>query len=75
MTLTACASSGRLKPTSLAPVPGDIRACFNHLVPAPKRGSMSKRQVVELIAALKKSEVSKSQCGQRLIKFYENQSP
>jgi len=32
---------------------------------------MTKRQVVALIAALKKSETAKSQCGKRLIAFYE----
>lgn len=32
---------------------------------------MDKATVLRLIADLKKSERSKSQCGRRLIKFYE----
>lgn len=37
----------------------------------PPEGPMSKSQTIALIAALRKSEVAKSQCGKRLIAFYE----
>lgn len=50
-----------------------MKACFGQFVPAPKPGALSKQEVVALIAALKKSELSKSQCGQRLISWYETQ--
>jgi hypothetical protein len=32
---------------------------------------MNKKQVVDLIAALKKSERAKAACGKRLIAYYE----
>lgn len=71
MTLTGCVTSG--SNVSLAPVPGDIVACFNKLVPAPKPGPMSKKEVVSLIGKLKGSELEKSLCGKRLIQWYETQ--
>lgn len=71
MTLTGCANYGNS--VSLAPVPGDIPACFNRLVPAPKKGPMTKKDIVHLIGELKKSELSKSRCGKRLIEWYDTQ--
>lgn len=72
LTLTACASSGRgLKPGKLPPIPAGIETCLTATTPAPRAGAMSKAQVFGLIAALKKSEASKTACGKRLIKFYE----
>lgn len=50
---------------------GEYEQCFKKKVPQPTAGNMTKRQVVALIAALKKSETAKSQCGKRLIAFYE----
>jgi hypothetical protein len=47
--------------------------CFNAMVPAPQTGPKTKIEVVQLIAALKKSERQKSECGRRLIAFYEKQ--
>lgn len=71
-TLTACASSGG-KP-SLPPAPADIQVCFDRFVPRPKAGPLSKRAVARLIAELKKSELEKSQCGKRLLAWYEAQA-
>lgn len=71
MTLTACVTSGPR--VSLAPVPGDIKVCFDKLVPKPKEGPMSRKDVVGLIGKLKKSELEKSLCGKRLIEWYETQ--
>ena len=34
---------------------------------------MSKKDVVRLIADLKRSETAKSQCGKRLIQWYDTQ--
>lgn len=33
---------------------------------------MTKKRVIKLIAALKKSETQKNDCGKRLITFYDN---
>ena len=72
MTLTGCAGSGN-KP-SLSPIPADIKTCFDYLVPKPPAGALSKKQVVAVIADLKKSELRQSQCGKRLIAWYETQA-
>lgn len=72
LTLTSCVDSGRQ--ITLAPVPGDLRVCFGRFVPAPKPGALSKREVAALIAELKKSELTKSRCGKRLIAWYETQA-
>ncbi len=75
LTLTACAHSGS-KPVEtprLAEIPGDLRACFDRLVPPPAGGDLTKQQIFEKIAELRKSDKAKSQCGKRLIAFYEGQ--
>lgn len=72
LTLTGCATSGLVKP-SYPVLPADLRVCFNETVPAPK-GPMSKGQVLNLIAALKESETAKTDCGARLISFYDSLS-
>jgi hypothetical protein len=56
----------------MPPVPTDIVKCFDELVPPPKRGTMTQEQTFTLIAALKRSEKAKSQCGKRLIAWYED---
>jgi hypothetical protein len=63
-----------IKHITLAPVPAELKTCFGQFVPMPAKGAMSRRQVAALIAALKESELAKSQCGQRLIGFYETQA-
>lgn len=74
LTLSACATSGPApEAVPLAPLPSDLKVCFNHTVPAPKPGKMTKADVMRLIAALKASEASKTACGRRLIAFYEDQ--
>jgi hypothetical protein len=73
-TLAGCAtfSAGRDEHVaSLSPVPRDLRSCFNKLTPMPPEGALSKGETIKLIATLRKSEVAKSQCGKRLIAFYE----
>jgi hypothetical protein len=69
-TLTACVPSGSNR-IELPALSGEYDRCFAAKVPQPNPGNMSKKQVVALIASLKKSETAKSQCGKRLIKFYE----
>ncbi len=70
MTLTACVPSGATK-LGLPTLSGEYDRCFSAKVAQPNAGNMTKKQVVALIAALKKSETAKSQCGKRLISFYE----
>jgi len=73
LTLSGCATFGNKTVAPVYPVlPADLTVCFNSQVPAPKAGSLSKGQVMALIAALRKSETEKTECGRRLIAFYES---
>lgn len=76
--LTGCAtSSGRVEVPQrvpLASVPQDIRQCFAKLVPAPKKGEMTDKEVIALIGKLRTSEVAKSRCGKRLLRIYDTQT-
>lgn len=51
-------------------LPVDLPACFENLVAKPEQGPMSKRQLLELVGNLKRSELEKSLCGKRLITWY-----
>lgn len=74
LTLIGCDESGRID-IALAPIPGDIRACINAgMTGVPKRGTMSKQEVVALMAALRRSEVAHTRCGQRLLSWYDAQA-
>jgi hypothetical protein len=68
MTLASCATSGTAK---LPALPADLAGCFDRLVGAPAKGALTQGQVFTLIAELRKSEAAKSQCGKRLIAFYD----
>lgn len=70
LTLTACVPFGKTK-LGLPQLPGEYDQCFSKKVAQPSAGTITKKQVFALIAALKKSETAKSQCGKRLISFYE----
>jgi hypothetical protein len=74
----SCATSGRppSKGTAikLADIPPDIRACLKREVPAPLPGEMSREQAAQLMAAFRKSDYSKSQCGKRLMGWYDAQA-
>lgn len=72
-TLTACATYGNSDVT-LAPVPGDLRACFDRLVSKPPGGDLTKKQMFRIVADLRASEESKSQCGKRLLAWYDAQA-
>jgi hypothetical protein len=50
-----------------------MQACFTTMVPKPPKGEITRQQAYNIIAALKRSELAKSQCGKRLIAFYEAQ--
>lgn len=70
--LTGCANKfGGSSEVVLPAVPTELTQCFNDKVPAPKAGPMSRQQVYDLIAKLKKSETKMSQCGNRFELWYE----
>lgn len=73
LTLTGCVTSGRLTKPVYPELPADLRVCFDEAIPAP-HGPMTKGQVFGLIASLKKSETAKTDCGKRLVTFYDNVS-
>jgi hypothetical protein len=75
LTLSACATSGnRIVAPHYPELPADLRVCFETSVAPPSSGVMTKKRVIFLIAALKKSETEKTDCGKRLIAFYDNVS-
>lgn len=71
MILTGCVTSSAKLP-ELPAMPADLPACFKRLVPEPKAGAMSKTDVYRLIAALRRSELEKAQCGSRALDFFDN---
>lgn len=73
LTLSGCVGSGsKLPEPSLPAIPADLRVCFDKTVAPPKTGPLTKRDVVVLVARLKQSEQDKTECGKRLIAFYES---
>lgn len=64
-------SSRQLTVLPPPPIPADLKVCFDSIVSAPKKGPMSRKQVLQLVANLKLSEAEKVACGKRLIAFYE----
>ena len=73
--LSGCASSSVTRPidVSLAEIPADIRVCFDRQYKLPPGTSYSKKQVLQIIAGLRRQDIMKSDCGRRLIAFYEAQ--
>ena len=67
--LTGCGTFGNKLPV-YPELPADLKVCFHETVPAPNAGPMTKGRVMQLIAALKKSEAEKTECGRRLLAFY-----
>ena len=74
LTLTGCVTSGKALRPAYPELPADLRVCFDQTVPAPAQGPVTKAGVIKLIAALKRSDASKTDCGKRLIIFYDNVS-
>ncbi len=74
VTLTGCVTSGTAKAPVYPVLPADLRVCFDETVPAPAEGPMTKARVMFLIGSLKRSEAKLSDCGQRLVAFYDNVS-
>lgn len=56
---------------SLPDLPADLRACFARVTTLPP-GEWDSVVVTEVITDLRKSEASKTDCGRRLIRFYDD---
>lgn len=67
MTLTACAtySGGRLPESS-----EDLRTCFERFAPKLPN-EMTRREVIELLAAYDREDLKKTQCGKRLLAWVD----
>lgn len=74
MTLTGCVHSGTS--ASLGPLPADLKTCFDRIVPRPGQPGteLTRQQIWRLVGDFRKSEIAKSQCGKRLIAWYETQA-
>lgn len=79
MLLAGCASSGNKtlvayeelpKPTKAAEIPADLKNCFDNETKFPSNKELTKRDIVHLLSATRKSEKEKAACGRRLIKWY-----
>jgi len=71
LTLSGCATSGKFAAPNYPELPADLRICFNTIVAPPSVGPMTKKRVMLLIGAFKASETEKTDCGKRLIAFYD----
>lgn len=56
----------------LPPIPSDLRQCFVGTVELPGQAEWDGEIVARVIADLRVSEASKTDCGRRLIAFYED---
>lgn len=79
LSLANCAGSGAFDKIdtgapkiarSMPAIPTDIKICIIRTVPEPQN-IKTKEHIVKAITDLKKSEAAKTQCGKRLINFYE----
>lgn len=50
----------------------DVKQCFEKLVPAPKQKTMTTKEVLVLIGKLRRSEIEKAQCGNRVVQMWED---
>lgn len=73
LALGACVTTGTGTKinANLPTVPADIRTCFDKLVPAPMVTKLTNRDLVQLVADLRASEYAKTDCGKRLLAFYD----
>lgn len=72
MTLSACNTSSSVKFVELPTLPLDVKLCFERVVKSPQAQTMTTKQVMSLIAKLRKSELEKAQCGTRVVKMWED---
>ena len=75
LTLSACASSSKTSPVdfSIPQIPADIQVCFDRQYKPPPGKSYTKKQVIEIITALKRQDIVKTSCGKRLIAWIDAQ--
>lgn len=62
-----------IPPKPLAAVPDDLRVCFERITDLPATKIWSAEVSGETITKLRKSELGKTDCGKRLLKFYDDQ--
>jgi hypothetical protein len=68
--LQACVTSSKfVEPPA---IPADLRECFDRLVAAPERGALTEKRVVRLIRDLRRSELEKAGCGDRVIALWDD---
>lgn len=73
VSLGGCLTTGSPKHISAAlpEIPADVRSCFTTLVSAPGAARLTNRDLVQLVADLRRSEYAKSECGKRLLNYYD----
>jgi hypothetical protein len=52
-------------------VPTDIRVCFQEVTQLPA-GDWDKVEVTQVVGELRTSELEKTDCGRRLLQFYDD---
>jgi hypothetical protein len=76
--LAACAHLGGAPVASkdhrvdLPPVPADLKTCFVGVTTLPPEAQWDAVTTTKVIIDLRKSEAEKTDCGRRLIRFYED---
>ena len=68
--LAACATSGEIPKANMSAIPPDIRSCIQQVVARPE-ALTTRKQVALAITKLKRSADSKTRCGKRLIRIYD----
>lgn len=65
LTLSGCVHSGSKLSVDLPRIPQELRDCVNYLVPSPSSGTLTKKELMALVADLRKNDVKKTQCANR----------
>ena len=73
LTLSACASFGGSDAAykNAPAVPSDIKVCAQAKLKQPPKGPMSRKEVIQYVAYLKKEYDGKDSCLDRMIRYYE----
>lgn len=70
--LTGCVTTGVSTRPDLPAVPQSLRECFVGVVDLPAQAEWDAETAARVIVKIRKSELSKTDCGQRLLAFYDN---
>ncbi len=62
------------KAAGLPPVPHELRVCFDNTfkLPGKKGEGWTNAQAIGIIGGLRNSELGKTDCGKRLLRFYDD---